>query len=370
VAAPFLVPVAEPTSPLWQRVRALVEWPRTNEAVVSALAEDWRRGGQAFDAASRHDVGAVRNSWSDEVSGTFVARAGTNLSAAGEDGTGMAALSGRTAAFAGEVARVKTDISDHVAANEGTFATLGMLPFGMAGPAQDWFVAQVATDVDQMIATGADRVSAMGDEPDEGFLEWLNERAGEVGGDIGEAAGELGDWLGGMPGEVGSWIGDQAAELGDAIRGEDRLEAAAVDVNVDAITPEPIWRDSDEPLYRSDDRGPDEVFDAGLGPTNADNLNLESHAIYDQPSAFVATSTNEDLYRHPEYRDRDYRYTINAPGGIDVGSTLPETRDRHPGEDEISFPGGVATRYIEGAHVVNHDGTLGEWIPNKAYNPD
>lgn len=376
MAGPMLVAAPEPSSPLWQRVKALgVEWPRTDEGVVSALAGDWQQGGRAFGRVSRHDVSAAGNAWQDGVGGTFVTRAAGTLGTAGEHARAMTVLAGRTAAFAREVGTVKTDISDHITANEGTFAMLGTFPAGIAGPAQDWFATRVAADVNQMISAGADRVTAMGDEPDDSVLDWINEQLGELGGDIGEAAGDFGGWLGGLPGDVGGIIGEQAAEAGDAVRdffdGEDeRLAAAAVDVNVDAITPESIWRDTDEPLFRSDDRGPDEVFDAGLGPLNAANLDLDDHVFNDNPSAFVSTSTDDELYRHPEYRDRDYRYIVRAPGGIDVGSTLPESRDRFPGENEVAFPGGVDTRYIVGAQRVNHDGTLGEWIQNPNFDPD
>lgn len=225
----------------------------------------------------------------------------------------------------------------------------------------------------------ADAVSAMGGEPDPPDpIDWLN----EVGGDIGEWAGDvgsqIGEWAGGVgewAGDVGSEIGERAAELGDGVRdildGDDRLDAAVdKDVDVDAITPEPIWRDTDEPLYRSDHNRPEVIFNDGLEPRNVENVDLDSHVFHDQPSAFVATTTNEDLYRHPEYVVRPYRYTIDAPGGIDVVTTLPESRVEFPGEDEIAFPGGVDPRYIVGAHPVNHDGTLGEWEPNPNYDPE
>ncbi len=364
--------IPEPSSPLWQRVKSFVEWPLTNEATVSALAADWRRAGHTFVAACRHNVGSVKAAWSDDVGTAFVDRASTTLAATGMQAKGMTTLGNRTDAFATEVTRVKTDITNHVAANDALYNSLQDLPFGMAAPAQDWFVTQVAVDVNQIINDGADRVSAMGDGPDE-------DRLIEIpGGPIGELAGEVGSWVGDraadlarVPGEVGSWIGDRAADLGELVGGEDRLEAAANrDVDVDAIAPEPVWRESDEPLYRSDYRAPDEIFRDGLKPWNTDNVDLEGYVFTNERSAFVATTTNEELYQQGGWGKRDYRYTIDAPGGIDIVSTLPEVQNVHPGQDEIAFPGGVDTRYIQGVHRVNTDGTLGEWIPNPNYEPD
>jgi hypothetical protein len=369
--------VPEPTGPLWQRVRAHdVEWPGTDEGVVAALAEDWGRARTMFHETSRHDVSAVRGAWADDVGGAYVTKAGTTVGHAGTQAQGMASLAIRTAAFAGEVSRVKTGINDHVAANEPLFTALGNLPAGIAEPFQDFFAAQVAANVNQMINDGAGRVTAMGDEDEESLLDWLNEQGGDFGSWVGETAGDFGSWVGEQPGKIGSWIGEQAADLGDGIRelldGDDsRLDAAVdPDVDVDAITPDPVWRDTDEPLFRSDDRSPDEIFEDGLEARNSDNVDLESHVFLDRPSAFVASTTNEDLYKHPEYRDRDYRYVIHAPGGIDVNTTLPDARTTFPGEDEIAFPGGVDPRFISGAHEVNPDGTLGRWIPNPDFDPN
>ncbi len=166
-----------------------------------------------------------------------------------------------------------------------------------------------------------------------------------------------------------SEVAGTAARLGGEATGELPTVSdlgAAVDHNIDlsAMPETPVWRDSAEPLYRADNRDPSEIFRDGFQPKNPDNVDLGSFVKYDNPSAFVSTSTDSNLYQEWGVQ---YRYDIEAPGGIDVNKTLGS--HIHEGENEIAFPGGVAPRFIKGVYQVNPDGGLGEWIPNPGFKP-
>ncbi|MFE4644464.1 hypothetical protein [Streptomyces sp. NPDC056730] len=140
------------------------------------------------------------------------------------------------------------------------------------------------------------------------------------------------------------------------------------DIKITGVDQEDIkWRDSDEPLYRFDDRPPEDIFLNGFDPKNPDNGDLYDYVTQNTDSAFVGTTRNEqpDLL----YEDRKYRYDIDPPGGIDVNGTLGDN-SRWSSEEEVAFPGGIDSRYIKGAWEINPDGSLGKYIPNdKWYEP-
>jgi len=65
-------------------------------------------------------------------------------------------------------------------------------------------------------------------------------------------------------------------------------------------------------------------------------------------------------------RSSDFRYTVQAPGGVDVNANLG--RHIFEGEAEIAFTGGIDRRFVEGGDRV-HDNSLGEWSPNLYFDP-
>jgi hypothetical protein len=142
---------------------------------------------------------------------------------------------------------------------------------------------------------------------------------------------------------------------------------AAVDARVDvvAITPEPVWRASVEPLYRADDRPPEVVFAEGFAPRDHRNTDLALYVLTGEPSAFVSTTRDPALiHRAP----RDFQYEIDVPGGIDVNATLGP--HDHADEQEVAFPGGIESCYIEGARPYDQaTGRLGPFVPNPDYDP-
>jgi uncharacterized protein YukE len=144
----------------------------------------------------------------------------------------------------------------------------------------------------------------------------------------------------------------------------DRL-AVAVDrsVSVDAITPAPVWRETAEPLFRFDNRAPDQIFSEGFGPRNPANTDLLGYVKNNDPSAFVGTTQNEVL----DWGSK-FRYEIQAPGGVDVNQTLGKVY--FPAEQEIAFPGGIQPQFIKGANPLSPTGGPGDWIPNSGFNPN
>jgi hypothetical protein len=147
--------------------------------------------------------------------------------------------------------------------------------------------------------------------------------------------------------------------------------AAAVDRDIDlnAITPEPVWRKFRRNLYRMEDRAPDEIFREGFAPRHPDEVDLTGYVRKSDASAFVSTSANRRLHWNPNWGNRKYRYTIDAPGGIHVSRTLPDGLRKHWPEKEIAFPGGIDARFIRGAHRMKDNGSLGEWTANPNYDP-
>jgi hypothetical protein len=146
-----------------------------------------------------------------------------------------------------------------------------------------------------------------------------------------------------------------------------RLRVAADDsVDVFTITPEPVWRTTDEPLYRADDREPATVFSEGLLPREPTDTDLALYVLTGGASAFVSTTRDSGLiHRYPH----EFQYEIDAPGGIDVNATIGP----HPfaDEQEVAFPGGIESCHIEGARPYDDDtGRLGPFEPNPVYDPD
>ncbi|MET9437992.1 putative T7SS-secreted protein [Streptomyces sp. NPDC006551] len=142
----------------------------------------------------------------------------------------------------------------------------------------------------------------------------------------------------------------------------DKLHAAADrSVDVSKIPDHAQWRTTDEPLWRNDDRAPDEIFRDGFKPWNNHNTDLDGYVRNNDHSVYVGTTRDPDL----GWGSR-YRYDIDAPGGIDVNASIPD--NIFANEKEIAFPGGVRTENIKGAWEKLPDGTT-QYTPNPHYNP-
>ncbi|MGW1055737.1 scabin-related ADP-ribosyltransferase [Streptomyces sp. NPDC002521] len=146
----------------------------------------------------------------------------------------------------------------------------------------------------------------------------------------------------------------------------DRL-AAATDRNIDLdkLGIPPVWREGHEPLYRSDNRSPDVVFEHGFEPRDPSNTDLRTYVEEDDPSAFVSTSYRDDI--GDDFGGK-FTYVIDAPGGIDANRTLGDHSLSY--EEEVAFPGGIRSEYIKGAYSYDYaTGELGEFVPNPNYIP-
>src|SRR5579859_1039003 len=125
----------------------------------------------------------------------------------------------------------------------------------------------------------------------------------------------------------------------------DKLFAAADrDVDLDRITPQDyVWRTNDRPLVRVDDQDPADVFDRGFRPKDVKgDYDLNNKVIENNPGPFVSTSYAND------FGDNfPYRYDIEAPGGIDFNASSSVRANE--GEEEVAFPGGIASQFIKGA---------------------
>ncbi|WP_320782450.1 ADP-ribosyltransferase [Streptomyces sp. CRN 30] len=134
---------------------------------------------------------------------------------------------------------------------------------------------------------------------------------------------------------------------------DDKLKAAADPrVDLDRITPEPVWRTTCGTLYRSDGRGPDTVFEQGFQPKDVVNgqYDIAKYVDVNQPSPYVSTSYDHDLYK--TWYKSGWNYYIDAPGGIDVNRTIGDTH-RWAEQAEVAFPGGIDRRYVVGVCPVD-----------------
>ncbi|MFE2887912.1 ADP-ribosyltransferase [Streptomyces graminifolii] len=129
---------------------------------------------------------------------------------------------------------------------------------------------------------------------------------------------------------------------------------AAVDqrVDIDRITPDPVWRTSCGTLYRSDSRGPSIVFDQGFAPKDVVNgqYDVEKYVLVNQPSPYVSTTYDHDLYK--TWYKSGYNYYIDAPGGVDVNKTIGDTH-KWADQVEVAFPGGIQRQYVIGVCPVD-----------------
>ncbi|GGS82486.1 hypothetical protein GCM10010270_63110 [Streptomyces violaceus] len=133
---------------------------------------------------------------------------------------------------------------------------------------------------------------------------------------------------------------------------DDEIKAAADRrADVDRITPEPSWRTSCGTLYRADGRGPSVIFEEGFHPKDVitGQYDLEKYVLVNQPSPYVSTSYDHDLYK--KWRP-GFNYYVDAPGGIDVNKTIGDTH-KWADQQEVAFPGGIARRYIIGVCPVD-----------------
>lgn len=161
----------------------------------------------------------------------------------------------------------------------------------------------------------------------------------------------------------GTRAGDalEGADLTPAPTAPDVLAAAAQrDIDLEALTPAPVWRESREPLYRADNRPPEIVFEQGFQPKRPEVTDLDQFLRDGSASVYVST-TRERAYA--QFWHKKWIYELDAPGGIEVNAT--PGLGRHPDEAEVAFPGGIHRRHIVGAQPYDLNAkTPGPFRPN------
>lgn len=141
-------------------------------------------------------------------------------------------------------------------------------------------------------------------------------------------------------------------------------------VQVSRITPEPSWRTDCRQLYRADNRAPGIVFEEGFHPkaTLDGQYDIEKYVLVNQPSPYVSTTFDHDLYK--QWKSA-FNYYVDAPGGIDVNKTIGDTH-KWASQEEVAFPGGIARERIVGACPVDKQRKveiMTECVDNPHYEP-
>ncbi|MHC0430042.1 ADP-ribosyltransferase [Streptomyces sp. O3] len=139
----------------------------------------------------------------------------------------------------------------------------------------------------------------------------------------------------------------------------DKLHAAAErPIDLDRITPEPVYREDCKTLFRADGRGPKTVFREGFHPRDTVNgqYDLEKYVLRNQPSPFVSTTYDHDLFKEwaKWLKPGAYNYYIDAPNGIDVNKTIGDDH-KYAHQVEVAFPGGIAREFIIGVCPIDKD---------------
>lgn len=149
--------------------------------------------------------------------------------------------------------------------------------------------------------------------------------------------------------------------------------SAAADRRADVarITPTPSWRTNCRQLYRADSRAPEIVFKEGFHPkaTVDGQYDIEKYVLVNQPSPYVSTTYDHDLYK--QWYKSGYNYYVDAPGGVDVNKTIGNTH-KWADQEEVAFPGGISRRYIVGVCPVDKQKKteiMSQCVDNPYYEP-
>ncbi|MCX4830070.1 hypothetical protein OG746_15155 [Streptomyces sp. NBC_01016] len=155
----------------------------------------------------------------------------------------------------------------------------------------------------------------------------------------------------------------------------DRLYAAIDRVPLERISPDPEYRNDCQTLYRADGRAPAVIFKEGFEAKDVTTgqYDLEQYVLKNQPSPFVSTTRDHDLFKKwtKWMRGGAYNYYIDAPNGIDVNETIGDTH-KYADQVEVAFPGGVASRFVIGACPINKETnteSMSDCVSNPGFRP-
>jgi hypothetical protein len=182
-----------------------------------------------------------------------------------------------------------------------------------------------------------------------------------------QPSGRLGMFVVERPGTTILWSPHEITTVTEpsaatiATTAAEQRDASGPPMNIVQITPSPVLRRTREPLWRIDDRRPEEIFASGFAPLNPSNLDIDSHVRGDR-SGFVSASKDRSLYK-TWFGVHGFLYEIDMPGGLDVAE-MSELGLSPFGEQEIAFPGRIPGERVRGAYPILADRTLGEFISN------
>ncbi|MFE9207259.1 hypothetical protein [Micromonospora sp. NPDC007230] len=156
--------IAQPSEAygLWPRVRALSGWPDTNEVQLGDLATAWQQSGGAFRAAAGTSISGLQSAWPDTAGTDFRLRTDELRRITEQTAELMHQLSTKAEQFGTIVRTVKEDIRRLVEENLEAFGRTWQLLDGVREAAQEEFVRQLATAVQQVIDAGVEATGKLG----------------------------------------------------------------------------------------------------------------------------------------------------------------------------------------------------------------
>ncbi|TDE58161.1 hypothetical protein E1295_05995 [Nonomuraea mesophila] len=132
-----------------------------------------------------------------------------------------------------------------------------------------------------------------------------------------------------------------------------------------------VIRETREPLYRVDNRGPDQLKETGFVAKDIQDADLDQH-LGAGNGAFVSTSRNPAM----PWRGR-YQYELDLEGGVDADRTVgSELYGGH--QQEVAIPGGFPYKHVRRFRVMLNEEEVGNggaapeygpWHDNPDYEP-
>ncbi|MFI0470781.1 putative T7SS-secreted protein [Saccharopolyspora sp. 5N102] len=148
---------------------------------------------------------------------------------------------------------------------------------------------------------------------------------------------------------------------------EDDLRTTAVaEIDPDLLPEGVSWRNTDELIYRVDDR--EDVFESGFEPRSPENLELQDYVDNNTESGFVSWSRDEEIWM--QFSDRKYVYVSDAPGGIDVNATIPRHLNQFERQEEIAQVGGTRSERVLGRYAIIKDPETGLPVRSDVFEPN
>ncbi|MGP3933589.1 WXG100-like domain-containing protein [Nonomuraea sp. KM88] len=123
-----------------------------------------------------------------------------------------------------------------------------------------------------------------------------------------------------------------------------------------------VIRETREPLYRVDNRGPDQLKETGFLAKDIHDADLDQH-LGAGNRAFVSTSRNPVM----PWRGK-YQYELDLEGGVDADRTVgSELYGGH--QQEVAIPGGFPFKHVRRFRVMLNEEAVGNHLAEPEYGP-